>query len=193
MCNIDTLRSVDNFRNLINQEKSEYNSKEFKTLSEKFNVSSASLNSIVDLIFLGMEYDDVYIVPEYQRNLVWSLEQKQDLVMSVLLGNPICDFLFKEIVDRKNDKFTYYIIDGQQRLNALREFALGNFALKDGRFLKDLNAWDGRSFFEYNTFIGLKIRDISLEDEVKIYPQRNAGGTTHTKAEIELAKEFLND
>ena len=191
MNTFETLRKNNNFRQLINQEESSHSDREFKTLKDKFNISSASLNNIEDLVYLGFQYDDKYIVPEYQRELVWTLEQKQSLIKSVLVGNPIGDFLFKEETNKKRDTFHYTIIDGQQRLNALREFSTGVFPLEDGRFLKDLTSWDGRSFFEYNTFVGLKIRGISLEEEIEIYLQRNAGGTTHTKEEIDLAKSFL--
>ena len=187
----DKLRKEDNFRNLISQEKSDYKDREFLGLADKFNVSSASLNNIEDLVFLGFQYDDEYIIPDYQRDLVWTTEQKQDLIQSVLLGNPIGDFLFKEETNKKRDTFFYTIIDGQQRLNALREFATSELSLKDGRFLTDLSEWDGRSFFEYNTFVGLKIRGITLEEEINIYLARNQGGTIHTQSELDLAKSFL--
>jgi len=178
------------FRNLITKDGSKYKDREYTSLSDKFKISTASLNTIEDLVFLGLKYDDKYIVPEYQRNLVWTLEQKQSLIRSVLLGNPIGDFLFKE--ERiLSDVLYYTVIDGQQRLNALREFALGKFPLEDGKYLKDLKYWDARSFFEYDTYTGIKIKNISLEDEIELYIQRNGGGTTHTKDEINKAKEYL--
>ena len=190
---MNNLRNLDkNYRLLINQKTTPHTDKEFLSLTDRFNVSAASINSIEDLVFLGFEYDDTYTVPNYQRNLVWTIEQKQALIKSVLVGNPIGDFLFKVTTNDKRDTFHYSIIDGQQRLNALREFAVGNLPLADGRFLKDLNHWDGRSFFEYSTFSGLKIKDISTEEEISIYLQRNAGGTSHTAEEINLAKSFLN-
>jgi hypothetical protein len=191
MNKFDILRQNDNFRQLINQNKSSYSDREFLTLKDKFNISSASLNNIEDLIYLGFQYDDEYIIPEYQRELVWTLEQKQSLIKSVLIGNPIGDFLFKEETNKKRDTFYYTVIDGQQRLNALREFAAGIIPLEDGRFLKDLTSWDGRNFFEYDTFVGIKIKGISINEEIEIYLQRNAGGTTHTQEEINLAKSFL--
>ena len=192
MNSFETLRKETHFRNLISDVESKPSEKEFLTLSDKYNVSSASLNNIEDLIFLGFQYNDKYIIPEYQRELVWTTEQKQDLIQSVLVGNPIGDFLFKEETNKKRDTFFYTIIDGQQRLNALREFATGSLSLKDGRYIKDLSQWDGRSFFEYNTFVGLKIRGISLKEEINIYLQRNQGGTIHTKEELDLAKSFIS-
>jgi len=190
--NLDKLRDTDNFRDLISEKNEDlFINKEFQTLAKKFNVTTTNLNNIEDLIYLGFKYDDQYIVPEYQRNLVWTLEQKQKLIKSVLVGNPIGDFLFKEEVNKKRDTFYYTVIDGQQRIEALRGFALGEFPLEDGRYLKELNYWDGRSFFEYNTFQGLKIRGISLKEEIEIYLQKNDGGTTHTKEEIETARLFI--
>ena len=193
MKKFESLKNGKNFRELISQnDKVKSSTKEFYDLKDRFNVSSASLNCIEDLIFLGFQYDDTYTVPDYQRNLVWTTKQKQSLILSVLNGNPIGDFLFGKESNHKEAIFHYRIIDGQQRLNALREFAVGDLSLPDGRYLKDLNYWDGRSFFQYDTFVAFAIKGISEEQEIELYLQRNDGGTTHTKKDIEKAKSFLN-
>ena len=73
------------------EKKSEIN-REYLTLQDKYKVSNSDGNYISALIMLGYEYDDKYIVPDYQRELKWSLEQKQNLIKSILYGNPIGDF-----------------------------------------------------------------------------------------------------
>lgn len=164
--------------------------KEFKSFLDRFDICKSFLN-IEALVFLGFKYDDTYNIPEYQRELKWTKIQKQSLIQSILLGNPIGDFLIKEVEDNDGATFHYYIIDGQQRINAIREFAIGKLKLADGRTIKDLHYSDGRAFFDYSTFNGWKVRNISLEDEVKLYLEKNIGGTNHTKREIDKARRFI--
>lgn len=58
--------------------------------------------------------------PPYQRGLVWTLEMQIMLIFSVLSGVPIPAF----VTNRRGNKMsrTRYVIDGQQRLNAFRNF-----------------------------------------------------------------------
>lgn len=164
--------------------------REFSSFLDKFDITNSFLN-IEALVFLGFKYDDTYNIPEYQRELKWTEFQKQSLIQSILLGNPIGDFLIKEVEYNDGSTFHYYVIDGQQRINALREFAVGSLRLFDGRTIKELNYRDGRAFFEYRTFNGWKVKNISIEDEIQLYLDRNVGGTNHTKEEIDKAKNFL--
>lgn len=171
--------------------------RDYLTLKDKFKVSNCNCNFLMQLIMLGYEYDDVYIIPEYQRELVWTLEQKQALIQSILYGNPIGDFLFKirygldEHGRRNTLQVNYSIIDGQQRLNAIREYFTNQFEV-DGKLFKDLKYWDARYFINYEVKV-IGLQDISLKQELEIYLNRNCGGTLHTFEEIQKAKEILNN
>lgn len=70
---------------------------------------------------------------EYQRGAVWSENQQKKLVDSVLRGYPLpliyVHYKLKEHGDYKRDDLE--IIDGQQRINALKRFADNNFKLFD--------------------------------------------------------------
>ena len=57
----------------------------------------------------------------YQRKLVWSFEEKQRLIDSILKGYPIPLILLAEITDVEGIK-QYEIIDGIQRFNAVFTF-----------------------------------------------------------------------
>ncbi|MGP3034413.1 DUF262 domain-containing protein [Serratia ureilytica] len=72
--------------------------------------------------------------PEYQRRLRWSTAQKSRLIESLLLNIPIPPVFFYE-----SDAARYEVMDGQQRLNAIREFFTGNFALTGLKVLSPLN------------------------------------------------------
>ncbi len=74
------------------------------------------------------------IRPEYQRRLRWSTPQKSKLIESLLLNIPVPPiFLYESSAAR------YEVMDGQQRLNSVREFIAGDFALSRLPVLKPLN------------------------------------------------------
>lgn len=72
--------------------------------------------------------------PEYQRRLRWSATQKSRLIESLLLNIPIPPVFFYE-----SDAARYEVMDGQQRLNTIKEFFSGAFALTGLKVLTPLN------------------------------------------------------
>lgn len=78
----------------------------------------------------------------YQRpNKVWSLQDNQCLIDTILRGEPLpLFFLNKKIEEGKE---VYYIVDGQQRLNCIREFYDNKFKLSS-RFSDE--EYDGKTF-----------------------------------------------
>lgn len=174
--------------NFIRPDKIEF---DIVPLHKKYKCSYADIHDIAKLIMIGNEYDDSLIIPEYQRDLVWSLEQKQDLILSILHGNPIGEFLFKKDKARSGSEVEIHwtIIDGQQRLNAIKEFIECKFSLPNGQIFDDLKYWDAREFLTGYSIRALSLQDITLKDELDIYYSRNFGGTRHT---LEDLQKFLN-
>ncbi|MDQ0150685.1 DUF262 domain-containing protein [Eubacterium multiforme] len=72
----------------------------------------------------------------YQRKLVWSIEEKSAFIDSLIKGYPVPLILLAEI--NENNKSTFEIIDGMQRLNAIMSFIEGEFSVQGEYF--DLNA-----------------------------------------------------
>lgn len=86
--------------------------------------------------------DQVLIVNrQYQRKLVWTTEEKQKLIESILLNYPIPLILLAEKSEDKVDKVdvtdVYEVIDGMQRLNAIFSFIEHDFKVGEKCF--DLN------------------------------------------------------
>lgn len=82
--------------------------------------------------------NDVNLRPEYQRRLRWSNKQKSLLIESLLLNVPVPPVFFYE-----NDLARYEVMDGQQRLNAIKEFLDNEFVLRGLQILSSLN---GRNY-----------------------------------------------
>lgn len=67
--------------------------------------------------------DGTFVVNrKYQRKLVWTFEEKQKFINSILLNYPVPLILLAATEDGK-----YEIIDGMQRLNAIFSFIKGEF------------------------------------------------------------------
>ncbi len=96
-----------------------------------YHTNNLFLHQIRDLI---VKREAINLRPEYQRRLRWTNFQKTKLVESFLLNIPIPPVFFYEA-----DAARYEVVDGQQRLNTIREFFDGDFALSGLRVLKPLN------------------------------------------------------
>jgi len=84
-----------------------------------------------DLVVKG---DILNIRPEYQRRLRWAATQKSRLIESLLLNIPVPPIFLYE-----NTEARYEVMDGQQRLNAIKEFLEGDFRLSGLQILGPLN------------------------------------------------------
>jgi len=78
----------------------------------------------------------LYINRRYQRKLVWSQQEKKDLVESILLQYPIPLVLLASQTDK------YEIIDGMQRLNAIFGYIENHFGVLLGGTEKYFNIPD---------------------------------------------------
>jgi hypothetical protein len=96
-----------------------------------YQTNNFFLPQIRDLIDKG---EVLNLRPEYQRRLRWSTPQKSKLIESLLLNIPIPPVFLYE-----GEAARYEVMDGQQRLNAVREFIAGEFALSSLPVLKPLN------------------------------------------------------
>ncbi len=96
-----------------------------------YQTNNFFLPQIRDLI---EQKDAINLRPEYQRRLRWTNGEKSRLIESLLLNIPVPPVFFYEA-----DAAKYEVMDGQQRLNAIRDFFAGDFALSGLRVLTPLN------------------------------------------------------
>lgn len=100
-----------------------------------YQTNNFFLPQIRDLITAA---DGVNLRPEYQRRLRWTNQQKSLLIESLLLNIPVPPVFFYE-----NDLARYEVMDGQQRLNAIKEFLNNEFPLRGLQIISSLN---GRTY-----------------------------------------------
>ncbi len=88
--------------------------------------SDWTVSTIYDLIGKQLQLD-----PAYQRRNVWQVKAKSQFIESLLLGIPIPQILLASKAGQKN---SFLVLDGKQRLSAIREFIDGYYA--DGKVFK---------------------------------------------------------
>jgi uncharacterized protein DUF262 len=100
-----------------------------------FRVIYQTNNFLLPQLKTLVESGDVLnIRPEYQRRLRWSNPQKSRLIESLLLNVPVPPIFLYE-----SEEARYEVMDGQQRLNAIKEFLAGSFSLSGLTVLSPLN------------------------------------------------------
>lgn len=84
--------------------------------------------SSIQTLYRMFRDNDFYVDRRYQRKLVWTLEEKQKLVDSVL-----CEFPIPLVLLAKRQEGKFDIIDGLQRLHTFFSFVENAFRTADGR------------------------------------------------------------
>lgn len=127
---------------------------------------------------------------DFQRESVWKLQQKRELIESILMGLPLPMFYFNE--DKKG---RLIVIDGRQRLSAIFDFMNNSFVLDKLKILDDFNKL---KFDDLDPIYQSKIEDYQIiahviqpetPDRIKfdIFDRVNRAGTQLNKQEIRNA------
>lgn len=90
----------------------------------------ASQPTSVQSLYSMYREDKLFVNRRYQRKLVWTLEEKQRLIESIMKRYPIPAILIAE----KESGDGYEIIDGLQRLHAIMSFIETSFATMEGSY-----------------------------------------------------------
>ncbi len=101
--------------------------------------------------------DDKLIVNrKYQRKLVWTVKEKQNLIDSLIQDYPIPLILLADASEGTNQLFE--IIDGMQRLNAIFSFIENSFSVNNNYF--DINEFTrARQAAELGIFVAVDRKD----------------------------------
>lgn len=133
----------------------------------------------------------IFVNRRYQRKLVWTLEEKQKLVGSILNKYPIPAILLAE---REGLPGEYEIIDGLQRLHAIVSYIETQFADQDGRWFNVDEFATAKLRREAGIIEGIEGETVSAKDvstildyTLPISMMRNA-----TEAEIDDVFDRIN-
>lgn len=102
---------------------------------EKRKLTTASYDYSVDYVAQQMIKDSPKIILEvpFQRNQVWKSDRSSQLIESIIMNVPIPPLYFSE-----EDDGTWLVVDGLQRLLAIKTFYQNEFPLKNLEIVKEL-------------------------------------------------------
>jgi hypothetical protein len=116
--------------------------------------------------------------PSFQRGDLWSLDAKSYLVDSVLRGFPIPKVFLRTRIDAATQVASREVVDGQQRLRAILEFASGELRLNRragdyaGLEYRQLDDELKQSFLSYSVSVE-QLLGASDEDVLEVFARLN--------------------
>lgn len=128
--------------------------------------------------------------PDYQRDLVWGLEDKQLLIESIFKGIDIGKFVFISLDYKDESSPMYEILDGKQRLNAIIEFTQDRFEFNRYKF-SNLSLEDRRYFERYLITIGESRGELTEKQKYEYFLSLNTRGREQSKEHIEKVRKLL--
>lgn len=144
----------------------------------------------------GQEWLFHYVIPPFQRELVWDEARMVKFIESAALGLHLGTWVYNNTSDaamvqvggrRCFDRTDRWLIDGQQRLSALKRFWDDDLVVFGQR-------WCDLSGRQKNRFLSTPFPadEISTTDEMELralYDRLNFGGVSHTEDQRALPDE----
>lgn len=118
-----------------------------------------------------------YVIPEWQRPLVWTRSQSVSFMESAWLGVDVGTFTYNQVSG--SVKFDSLLIDGQQRMNAIQEYLNGEFPVF-GHTWQELPEVDKRAFKQTH-FCSYMTRSTNDPYLRSYYDTMNFSGTRHSE------------
>ena len=167
-------------------------------ISQFTSYGSYSVNvSMVDLIRTVDTYINTFnleLEPDFQRGHVWTRRQQIKFIEYFLKGGKSGTILYFNNPDwggkNSDDYHDFVCVDGLQRITAVRRFLNNEIPV----FHNYYSDFENRYLFEndYSHMFTIVINNLKSEQEVlKWYIEMNAGGTPHTRKEIDKVKAML--
>lgn len=159
--------------------------------------------------FIGMSHGGInfnpYVIDAdgkevfFQRELVWTQEQKQLLIHSIYNRIEIGKFLFKynpwkrisEEMLKSGRGYDFDCIDGKQRYHAILEFLQNKFPDEFGNYFRDLSGNAQGEFLSYNNMaMGELEEGATYQDVINSFLYVNFTGIPQSKEHIDYVKSI---
>ncbi|TDS07587.1 DUF262 domain-containing protein [Sphingobacterium paludis] len=176
-----------------------YNLSILQDKAKERTVKTQSIEYDIETLIKKLDRNIIKLDPEYQRRHRWDNKTSSKLIESLILNIPIPTVYISQDIDvdseTEDDEFRYSVIDGQQRLTAIKNFLKNLYPLEgletlselNGCFYKDLPPFLTRRL-EERSIKCLRI-DSTLDAQVKldIFERLNSGSVKLEAQELRNA------
>lgn len=153
-------------------------------LVERVRFSQRDIAGLLSVVnHFGCDFD-----VDYQRGLVWTMEQKVALIESIFNHIPIGTFIFNRRPFKHLDK-GYEIIDGKQRLTTIVDFCDSRFTYK-GILFRDMHPGDCSHFERYPVSYA-EIEEADHAKKMHIFLKFNTCGKAQDPEHLEKVRKML--
>ncbi len=143
-----------------------------------------------------IEWNDknqLILSPDFQRGSVWTTSAKVFLIDTILNDFPMPPVYFRTKIDLANQTTVREVVDGQQRLRAILEFASGKFRLStkspdfNGLVYDDLLPERQEQFLSYKLPV-VQLLNATDSDVLEVFARLNSYSVKVTPAELRHAE-----
>lgn len=213
-------KEEENKTELIEKEKTSHEIKPLNLKEKHYSNQNRDLKSLLDsarryddylFSYSYQDRSDLSLSPFFQRESVWTDEQKQGLILSILNNLPIGNFYINRYnFYRKYDQYKNYqnfldrkelvelsetdnvVYDGKQRLSTIIDYLDNQFPIIINGEKYYASNLEQKYLQKFDTIVSVIFTDIEDRDElINFYIKINTTQTKHTTKDIELAKSFL--
>lgn len=157
-------------------------------------IEKVNLTTSIDRLIEMNEADELILDPAYQRDFVWTTDQKRHYIKNLFEDKAE---ITPTIVEYYDDTHTqvYEVLDGKQRIKALLDFYNNEFDV-EGLYYKDLTAED-QYFFVNHKVVYTRVMnranssDLKLETKIQLFLEINLLGTRMSDADLAKAQALL--
>lgn len=133
------------------------------------------------------------LAPDFQRGAVWSPSAKVFLIDTILNDLPMPQIYFRTKLNAQSQMAVREVVDGQQRLRAILEFASGNLKLSSkspnfkGKTYRDLPVEDQEQFLAYRIPV-VQLLNADDAEVLEVFARLNSYSVKVTPAELRHAE-----
>lgn len=131
--------------------------------------------------------------PNFQRDYVWSEEDKIKLIESIFDNIEIGRIVLHEEFNPKKsqDTWCYEVIDGKQRLGAILDYIKDKFRVR-GKLFSELSELDKRSL-SFITIPVSEVKNLPRKYQLDLFIKVNTTGVRMSEEHLEKVKKELKE
>lgn len=168
-----------------------------KELSYNEQFESSVLTTSLKRVYQWYKDKQVDLNPIYQRDLVWTHEQKEHYLINLFESRASIEPTVVQYYEADTDNEIYEVLDGKQRLSTLFDFIENKISV-NGLYFKDLHDADQKFLMnhdvKYRRIISEKDSgDLDIKTKLQLFYEINLYGTKMSDEDLGRVQSLLKD